>query len=235
MERGLWGFIAGTETAPAETATAQVRNVYRLRSDKAYSLIALSVDKSLQVHITSTTDPRIAWETLQKQFEFISITQIVRLNRKFYAATMKEGTDIIDHLTYMTSLAEQLRELKEEISDKKFAKVVLGSLPESYDNFLSSLNARNVEELNWDNIKSLLIEEYMKRKEKGEQKEQDHSSNQNEALYSRGNFSRRGNFSGRGRNRGGRHSHSTGGRGVIFVLSLQNFVKFLLTFSLSSH
>ena len=60
MERGLWGFIAGTETAPAQTATAQVRNVYRLRSDKAYSLIALSVDKSLQVHITSTTDPRIA-------------------------------------------------------------------------------------------------------------------------------------------------------------------------------
>ena len=45
------------------------------------------------MHITST-DPRIAWETLQKQFEFISITQILRLNRKFYAATMKEGTDI---------------------------------------------------------------------------------------------------------------------------------------------
>ena len=135
MERGLWGFIAGTETAPAETATVQVRNAYRLRSDKAYSLIALSVDKSLQVHITSTADPRIAWETLQKQFEFVSITQIVRLNRKFYAATMKEGTDIIDHLTYMTSLAEQLRELKEEISDKKFATVVLGSLPESNDNF----------------------------------------------------------------------------------------------------
>ena len=106
MERGLWGFIAGTETAPAETATVQVRNAYRLRSGKGYSLIALSVDKSLQVHITSTTDPRIAWETLQKQFAFVSITQIVRLNRKFYAATMKEGTDIIDYLMYMTSLAK---------------------------------------------------------------------------------------------------------------------------------
>ena len=28
---------------------------------------------------------------------------------------------------------------------------------------------------------------------------------------------------------------TTGGRGVIFVLSMQNFVKVLLTFSLSSH
>ena len=63
------------------------------------------------MHITTTTDPRVAWETLQKQFEFVSIKQIVRLNRKFYAATMKEGTDILDHVTYMTSLAEQLQEL----------------------------------------------------------------------------------------------------------------------------
>ena len=29
--------------------------------------------------------------------------------------------------------------------------------------------------------------------------------------------------------------NTTGGRGVIFVLSMQNFGKFLLTFSLSSH
>ena len=67
------------------------------------------------------------------------------------------------HLTYMTSLAEQLREMKEDISTRKFATVVLGSLPKSYDNFLTSLNA---EELDWDNIKGLLIEEYLKRKEK---------------------------------------------------------------------
>ncbi len=203
MERGLWGFIAGTETAPAETATVQVKNAYRLRSDKAYSLIALSVDKAIQVHISTTTDPRVAWETLQKQFEFVSISQIVRLNRKFYAATMKEGTDILDHLTHMTSLAEQLRELKEDISDQKFATVVLGSLPESYEGFISSLNARKMEELNWNNIKGLLIEVYMKRKEKGEK--QSEESGRNEAL-----FSRRGNFSGRGRRRGVRyqgHNH----------------------------
>ena len=66
MERGLWGFVEGTETAPGSTATATVRNAYRLRSDKAYSLIALSVDKSLQVHISSTTDPRAAWEVFAK-------------------------------------------------------------------------------------------------------------------------------------------------------------------------
>ena len=55
IERGLWGFTQGTDTAPAT-----VRNAYRPRSDKTYSLIVLNVNKSLQVHISTTTDPRIA-------------------------------------------------------------------------------------------------------------------------------------------------------------------------------
>ena len=108
---------------PAETATAQVKSAYQLRSDKAYSLIALSVDKSLQVHISTTTDPLVAWETLQKQFEFFSITEIIRLTRRFYAATMKESDDAMEHITYMTTLAEQLRDMKEEISDLNCTKI----------------------------------------------------------------------------------------------------------------
>lgn len=166
MERGLWGFIEGLETAPAEGETTAVKNAYKLRSDKAYSLIALNVEKQLQIHISSTTDPRVAWETFQKQFESVSITQIVRLNRRFFAATMEEGADLMQHITYMTSLAEQLRELKEDISSKKFATTILGSLPESYDAFLTSLNARKADELDWETVSGLLTEEYMKRQEK---------------------------------------------------------------------
>ena len=71
---------------------------------------------------------------------------------------------MMKHLTYMTSLAEQLRQIKEDISTRKLATVVLGSLTESYDNFLTSLNVRNAEELDWDNIKGLLVEDYLKRR-----------------------------------------------------------------------
>ena len=131
------------------------------------------MEKDLQVHISSVTDPLPAWKILQKQFEFVSVTQIVRLNRKFYAASMKEGADLMQHLTHTTSLAEQLREINEEISSKKFATVVLGRLPDSYDNFLTSLNARSADDLDWENVKGLLIEEYMKRTEKNEKQESD--------------------------------------------------------------
>ena len=183
MERGLWSFIEGNEEVPAEDATVAVRNSYRLRSDKAYSLIALSVEKNLQVHISTTTDPKIASDTLKSQFECVSIAQVVRLNRRFYAATMTEGTDILEHLTYMTTLAEQLKEMNEEIPDKKFATVVLGSLAESYDNLISSLNSQKIEELKWENIKALLIEEHLKRTEKDAK--QPDSSKQNDALLTK--------------------------------------------------
>ena len=97
------------------SASVSLKNVYRLKSDKAYSLIALNIEKDLKIHISSVNDPRIAWKTLQKQFGFVSVTQIVPLNREFYAATMEEGAHLMQHLTYMTSFAEQLRELKENI------------------------------------------------------------------------------------------------------------------------
>ena len=136
MERGLWGFTQeGQETPPETDASAAVRNAFRLWSDKAYSLIASNVEKDLQIHISSVNDPFTAWKTLQKQFEFVSVSQIVGLNRRFHAASMKDGADLIHHLTHMTSCDITW------LSSKKFATVVLGSLTELYDNFLASWTA----------------------------------------------------------------------------------------------
>ena len=92
--------------------------------------------------------------------------------------------------------------MNEEISSKKFATVVLGSLPDSYDNFLTSLNARSADDLDWENVKGLLIEEYTKRTEKNEKQESD-----NALFASRGKSSFRGSFQARGgasRGRGAR-------------------------------
>ena len=117
IQYGLWGFSQeGQEVLPEPTASAAMRNAYRLRWDKAYLLIALSIESDLQVHIALTVNPKEAWHTLQNHFEFVSATQIVRLNRKFYAATMKEDDDLTEQITYMTSNAES--EMKEDISSK---------------------------------------------------------------------------------------------------------------------
>ena len=91
MERGLWDFAQKTETPPGETEAPAVRNAYKLKSDKAYSPIALSVSKSLQAHIMSNTDPVETWKTLQKQFEFISITQICSFKQEILHCKYERG------------------------------------------------------------------------------------------------------------------------------------------------
>ena len=55
--------------------------------------------------------------------------------------------DLMEHIMHMTSQAEQMHEMK-EISSKNFAPIVLGSLPELYDTFITSLNARHLYEVN---------------------------------------------------------------------------------------
>ena len=59
MERGLWGFVSGKIKQPLElkqeeeadptkvAASIEKVNEYNLKADKAYSLIALSVEKHL--------------------------------------------------------------------------------------------------------------------------------------------------------------------------------------------
>ena len=59
--------------------------------------------QSLQIHIVATTNPKEAWEILEKPFAFVSVAQIVRLTRKFYAATMMENDNLMDHLTKMST------------------------------------------------------------------------------------------------------------------------------------
>ena len=92
MEKDLYGFIDGNEAPPVTTEEDKKEKevkLYKSRSQKAYSMIALSVNKSLQVHVMNTVCPKTAWEALKSQFEFVSITQIVRVNRAFFAATME--------------------------------------------------------------------------------------------------------------------------------------------------
>ena len=76
MEHGLWGFRQpGEETLSDESALAiSVKMHFAFDQIRPYSLIALNVEKDLQVHISSVTQPLLVWEILWKQFEFVSVS-----------------------------------------------------------------------------------------------------------------------------------------------------------------
>ena len=198
----------------AETAAESRKKLddYILKDDKAYLIIALSIEPDLQIHVSSKTNARDAWDSLREHFQFVCVTTIVRLYKRFYGARLDEKGDLMKHITEMTTMAEQLKEMKEEVPSQKFCFVILGSLPDSYDTFITSLNARSADSIDWSNIKTLLIEEYMKRKEREKQKVDE------EALFTRSydNVHRGGydqSLRGRGRSRGGGPGFSRRGGG----------------------
>ena len=51
------------------------------------------------MHTASTVNPKEACHTLRNRFEFVSVTQIVRLNPKSNAASKKEVHDLMEHIT----------------------------------------------------------------------------------------------------------------------------------------
>lgn len=66
----------------------------------------------------------------------------------------------------MTSLAEQLREPNKDIYLNHRENLLLQYFAVRHhrlNTFLTSLNVRMADELDWDTAKGLLIEEYMKR------------------------------------------------------------------------
>ena len=195
MNNGLWSYVKGLETKPEPTATdtkdKEIKE-FLLKAQKAYSTIAINIESQLQVHVQETDDPKKAWELLENHFNFVSVTEVVRTNRAFYTAKMEEGGDVNEHITKMTQLSARLKELDDEVSSKKFATAVLGSLPESYEHFISSLNARDAASLDWNQIKPLLIEEYMSRNDKANDKS-DRRSDRQEALMTRRNNGRNNN------------------------------------------
>ena len=73
-------------------------------------------------------------------------------------------------ITEMTTMSEQLREMGEETTSKKFAIIMLGSLPQSYDHLVTSMNTLDINHLDWENIKGVLMEEYLRCQEKEREK-----------------------------------------------------------------
>lgn len=172
VEKGLDGFIHEPfEPEPTLAGSAdqaaydKAKRIYDSNQRKAWATICLHVASDQQIHIADTSTAKDAWERLSAVFDPKSVAQLVRLRRRFYAACMPEGGDLVEHITEMSQLAKQLKEQGQLVSSEEFALTVLGSLPDSFDGFLTSMNARDPKGLTWESVRPALIEEYQRKKD----------------------------------------------------------------------
>ena len=163
--KDLWDIVDKSESPPPNDAQESTKKEYTRRCKKALAIIAMNLVDKEMLHIKGCTGPAEAWETLCNIHETKSLSNILFLRRKFFIIKMEEGTDILEHINKVKSLADQLLVLEVPLRGEDVVMTLLDSLPPSFDYLITALETRPFKELTMEFVTARLVHEESKRKE----------------------------------------------------------------------
>lgn len=133
----LWEYVDGTNALPNDES---LQAVWRKKDRQALSTIRLRVADKMLVYVASSKSAKDAWDTLKSLLEAQGALGIVLARRKLFRAKCEEGTTIEEHIRTLRSYQEELHNLGQKIEGEEFSIILLSSLPESWDNYISSID-----------------------------------------------------------------------------------------------
>ena len=163
MGRDLWEIVEGTEILPQEAGQA-TRQKFRKRENQALSMICLAVSTPLQIYVRPAKSPREAWKSLSDHFEEKTLSKKISFRRKLYSVRMDSSTNMVDHVNFVRTIAEHLECLDDPVVEKDLVMILLSSLPEDYNNLLTTLETLEEQKLTWEYVRDRLISEFERRK-----------------------------------------------------------------------
>jgi hypothetical protein len=171
--------------------------------------IASSIPDSLFMKVRAKGTAYEIWTELGKHFEKRSRMVSIDLRRRLQELKCPDKGSITDHFATLRVMREDLASMGESLSDNDFYAIIMGSLPSSYDPYLSALNATSSvlgTHLSADDLMLSITEEYERRnlKSKGGKKDD------NVAFYS--NDTEKGQKGGSGSKKKGK-CHNCGKEG----------------------
>lgn len=188
--RGIEGYLDGTAAQPADpptrsdfvaTATpdevSQMETHQNLISDwKRKEAIVLqqivsTIPDALYLKIKGKA-VKDAWKLLMDDFGKRSRMFTIDLRRRLQDIRCEDNGNIRTHFDTLRNTREELASLGEAIPDRDFAAIILGSLPKSYDAYLSAITATLSvlqKELDPDALVLSVIDEYDRRNVKTRQ------------------------------------------------------------------
>lgn len=153
----LFEHTDGTAETPTEDADAEVRRKFVSSAKKAWTYICLAIEPEYQIHVRDTNTAKEAWDALKRQFARESLLQKVRLRQQYYSLRFHPGNDMMEHVSQLKSLHDQLKEMNVSIDDKELAMTLLASLPEEFKPLITALDAVGDENLSYDKVKNMLL------------------------------------------------------------------------------
>ncbi|KAM1980190.1 hypothetical protein ACFX15_036829 [Malus domestica] len=155
----------------------------------ACSSIRLCLAKTQKYFVMQKTAASVLWQKLEDKYMTKSAENRLHLKKKLYRFQYKEGTKMIRHLDVFNKLIAYLLNLDEDIKGEDKALILLNSLPDSYEHFVTII-MHGKETVKFEDVSNALMNYEMRHRDK-------HHDSTSEALFVRGRSSERKSSSSR--------------------------------------
>jgi hypothetical protein len=127
--------------------------------------IELAIGDTEMIHISGASTAREMWDQLTMVKESKGHLGVLATRRALYRATAEEGFEMVTHISKLRQLQEELHVFGSLVSDEDFVMILLTSLPESWDNYTTSLfgSSGNKPNVKSHELVAVLLEEDRRR------------------------------------------------------------------------
>jgi len=129
------------ESIDRDKPTAEEQAIQKCWIDgdtKACTRIELAIGDSEMIHLTGAETARQMWDQLTTVKESKGRLGVLETQRALYRETAEEGFEMVDHISKLRQLQDELHIMDNKVSDEDFVMILITSLPESWDNYTTS-------------------------------------------------------------------------------------------------
>uniref|UniRef100_A0A2D4H6Y3 DUF4219 domain-containing protein n=1 Tax=Micrurus lemniscatus lemniscatus TaxID=129467 RepID=A0A2D4H6Y3_MICLE len=131
---------------------------------KKIAKIGLTLSDQQLVHIRGEESAAKCWDILKKIYVRDSVDAHIHLTCKLFRAHLQQ--DMLAHLEFMKKTLQQLQEKELIFSEIHQVYIILSSLDETYDDYVSSLEVLTRDELTLTSVTGRLLEESRRKQDR---------------------------------------------------------------------
>ena len=161
--KDLWDIVSGDDVLD-ENASEADRTHYRRRDQKAMSNICLAISSELKIYVRNAKTSKEAWDELANHFEEKTLSRKINFRRQLYNCKLTGEMTMVQHINNIKTISEHLEALDNPVSEEDLVMILFTSVPEDYNNLVTTLETLKEEKLTWVYVRDRLITEYERKR-----------------------------------------------------------------------
>ncbi|XP_023247713.1 uncharacterized protein LOC111643756 [Copidosoma floridanum] len=169
VANGIDGVVTGDRVKPEDLTTADGK-AWVKEDAKAKFVMSSTMDQEQIDHVLTCTTAKEMWDRLVTIHEQNSATHKLLLIQRFHEYRMDSGDSVAAHVTKVTNMARQLKDLDEGVTEVMIIAKILAGLPTKFRGFRSAWNSVDPTRQTVEYLQQRLLEEESLMEADGEEK-----------------------------------------------------------------